>query len=40
LEFNVNDVNSSEKEVEIKLSYDEIKEDIQLEVKQQTKKEC
>jgi len=34
----VNDVNSSEKEVEIKLSYDEIKEDIQLEVKQQTKK--
>jgi len=38
LEFNVNDVNSSEKEVEIKLSYDEIKEDIQLEVKQQTKK--
>ncbi|NNG27434.1 MAG: trigger factor [Ignavibacteriaceae bacterium] len=38
MEFNVNDVSSSEKEVEIKLSYDEIKEDIQLEVKQQTKK--
>jgi trigger factor len=38
LEFNVNDVNSSEKEVEIKLNYGEIKEDIELEVKQQTKK--
>ncbi len=38
MEFNVNDVNSSEKEVEITLSYDEIKEEIELEVKQQTKK--
>ncbi|MEE9450267.1 MAG: trigger factor [Ignavibacteriaceae bacterium] len=38
MEFNVNDVNSSEKEVEIKLNYGEIKEDIELEVKQQTKK--
>ena len=38
MEFNVNDVNSSEKEVNITLNYDEIKEDIELEVKQQTKK--
>ncbi len=38
MEFNVNDVNSSEKEVEIKLNYGEIKEDIELEVKQQMKK--
>ena len=38
MEFKVNDVNSSEKEVEITLSYDEIKEEIELEVKQQTKK--
>ncbi len=38
MEFNVNDVNSSEKEVDITLNYDEIKEEIALEVKEQTKK--
>ena len=38
MEFNVNDVNSSEKEVDVTLSYDEIKEEIALEVKEQTKK--
>ncbi|MDT3696593.1 MAG: trigger factor [Ignavibacterium sp.] len=38
MEFNVVDLNSSEKEVEIKLQYDEIKKDIEEEVKKQTKK--
>ena len=38
MKFNVNDVNSSEKELDVTLSYDEIKEDIATEVKQQTKK--
>jgi len=37
LEYNVNELNASEKEVEIKLSYDEIKESIENEVKKQTK---
>lgn len=37
LEYNVNEINASEKEVEIKLSYDEIKERIENEVKKQTK---
>ncbi len=38
MEFNVVDLNSSEKEVEIKLQYDEIKKEIEEEVKKQTKK--
>ena len=38
MEYNVNDISSSEKEVEIKLSYDEIKNEIEEEVKKQTKK--
>lgn len=37
MEYNVNVLNASEKEVEIKLSYDEIKESIENEVKKQTK---
>jgi trigger factor len=37
LEYNVNEINASEKEVEIKLSYDEIKESLENEVKKQTK---
>lgn len=37
MEFNVVDINSSEKEIEIKLNYDEIKSDIETEVKKQTK---
>jgi trigger factor len=37
LEYNVNVLNASEKEVEIKLSYDEIKESIENEIKKQTK---
>lgn len=37
MEYNVNEINASEKEVEIKLSYDEIKESIENEVKKQTK---
>ncbi len=37
MEFQVNEISASEKEVEIKLSYDEIKESIQNEVKKQTK---
>ena len=38
MEFNVVDISSSEKEIEIKLQYDEIKKDIEEEVKKQTKK--
>lgn len=38
MEYNVNDISSSEKEVEIKLSYNEIKNEIEEEVKKQTKK--
>lgn len=38
MEYNVNDISSSEKEVEIKLSYVEIKNEIEEEVKKQTKK--
>lgn len=37
MEYNVNEINASEKEVEIKLSYDEIKESLENEVKKQTK---
>ena len=37
MEFNVVDINSSEKEVEIKLSYEEIQKDIEAEVKKQAK---
>ena len=37
MEFNVVDINSSEKEVEIKLSYEEIQKDIETEVKKQAK---
>ncbi|BDQ02059.1 trigger factor [Ignavibacterium sp.] len=37
MEYNVNVLNASVKEVEIKLSYDEIKESIENEVKKQTK---
>ena len=38
MEYNVVDLSSSEKEVEIKLQYDEIKNEINEEVKKQTKK--
>ena len=38
MEYNVVDINSSEKEVEIKLEYDEIRKDIEEEVKKQSKK--
>ena len=38
MEYNVVDLSSSEKEVEIKLQYDEIKDEINEEVKKQTKK--
>lgn len=38
MEYNVVDINSSEKEVEIKLEYDEIRRDIEEEVKKQSKK--
>lgn len=38
MEYNVIDISSSEKEVEIKLHYDEIKTEIEEEVKKQTKK--
>jgi len=38
LEFKVNDISQSEKEVEVTLSYDEIRNDIDLEVKKQTTK--
>lgn len=38
MEYNVVELNSSEKEVEIKLQYDEIKSEIEEEVKKQTKK--
>lgn len=38
MEYNVVDISSSEKEVEIKLQYDEIKIEIEEEVKKQTKK--
>ncbi len=38
MEFKVNDVNSSEKEVEVTLNYEEIKSDIEIQVKQQSKK--
>jgi len=37
MEYNVVDINSSEKEVEIKLSYDEIQKDIETEVKKQAR---
>lgn len=37
MEYNVNEISASEKEVEIKLSYDEIKESLENEVKKQTK---
>lgn len=37
MEYTLNEINASEKEVEIKLSYDEIKESIENEVKKQTK---
>lgn len=37
MEYQVNEINASEKEVEIKLSYDEIKESIENEVMKQTK---
>ena len=37
MEYQVNEINASEKEVEIKLSYDEIRESIENEVKKQTK---
>jgi trigger factor len=38
MEYNVIDISSSEKEVEIKLKYDEIKKEIEEEVKKQSKK--
>ncbi len=38
MEYNVVDLSSSEKEVEIKLQYDEVKNEIDEEVKKQTKK--
>ena len=38
MEFTVNDISQSEKEVEVKLSYDEIREDIASEVKKQASK--
>lgn len=38
MEYNVVELSSSEKEVEIKLNYDEIKNEIEEEVKKQTKK--
>lgn len=37
MEYNVIDINSSEREIEIKLKYDEIKNDIETEVKKQAK---
>jgi trigger factor len=37
MEYNVNELNSSEKEVEIKLQYEEIKKDIDDEVRKQAK---
>lgn len=37
MEYTVNELNASEKEVEIKLSYDEIRENIENEVRKQTK---
>ncbi len=37
MEYNVVDINSSEKEVEVKLEYDEIRKDIEAEVKKQSK---
>lgn len=37
MEYNVKEINASEKEVEIKLSYDEIKDSIEKEVAKQTK---
>jgi len=38
MEYNVLEISSSEKEVEIKLQYDEIKKEIEEEVKKQSKK--
>lgn len=38
METKINDLNTSEKEIEVTLSYDEIKDDINAEVKKQTKK--
>ena len=38
MEYNVVELSSSEKEVEIKLQYDEVKDEIAEEVKKQTKK--
>jgi trigger factor len=37
LEYNVNEISSSEKEVEITLEFDEIKDELETEVKKQTK---
>ncbi len=38
MEFNVVDISSSEKEIEIKLTYNEIKEDLEKEIKKESKK--
>ncbi|MGE5846416.1 MAG: trigger factor family protein, partial [Ignavibacteria bacterium] len=38
MEFKIIDINTSEKEVEVTLSYEEIKKDIESEVLKQTKK--
>ncbi len=38
MDSKINDISSSEKELEVTLSYDEIKEEIEAEVKKQTKK--
>jgi trigger factor len=38
VEFNVVDVSSSEKEIEVKLTYDEIKDDLDKQVKKESKK--
>ena len=38
MEYNVNEISMSEKEIEITLKYDEIKSDIDEEIKKQSKK--
>lgn len=38
MEFNLNDISISEKEIEIKLTYDEIKDDLEKEVRKESKK--
>lgn len=38
MEFNVVDISTSEKEIEVKLTYDEIKEDIEKQVRKESKK--